>query len=107
MLAIRLVSIAAALVMAAAIAHGFAAGEFSAEGREILGLAWGRVTLIDLYVGLGLFGTWVAFRERSWPATLVWWMLLVVLGNLAAAGYLAFVSMRAESPRQVLLGGGR
>ena len=53
-------------VMAVTIAYGFAAGSFSDEGGTILDLAWGRVTLIDLYVGLALFGGWIVLRERSW-----------------------------------------
>lgn len=104
MFALRLTSILAVVTMTATIVYGFMSGDFSGEGSEILGLAWGRVTLVDLYVGLGLFGTWVAFREKSWTRTIIWWVFLFVLGNLTAAVYVAFASMRAESPREVLLG---
>lgn len=107
MVAIRLISVLFVVLMAVTIVYGFAGGDFSEEGSEILGLAWGRVTLIDLYVGLGLFGVWIAFRERSWPRTLLWWLFLVVLGNLTAALYVAVAAIRAEDPRQVLLGEAR
>lgn len=90
--------------MVAAIVHGFTSGDFTAEGGEILGLAWGRVTLIDLYVGLALFGAWVWVREDGWSKTLVWWLLLATLGNLAAALYVAIAAFRASDPRQLLLG---
>ena len=104
MLVIRVISVIGAVVMAAAIAVGFVTGDFSLEGGEILGLAWGRVTLIDLYVGLTLFGAWVAFRERSWVTTILWWLLLVGLGNLAASLYLAIAAFKSSDLRELMLG---
>ena len=107
MVVVRAVSVVAVLVMAGAISFGLASGDFGAEGTEILALAWGKVTLIDLYVGLALFGTWVAFRERSWLGTIVWWVLLVVLGNFAAAVYLAIAAFRSANMPQLLTGDDR
>jgi hypothetical protein len=101
---VRAVSAVAVLVMAGAISFGLASGDFGSEGAEILALAWGKVTLIDLYVGLALFGTWVAFRERSWVPTVVWWALLVVLGNLAATVYLAVAAFRSGDLGELLTG---
>lgn len=93
--------------MVAAIAFGFSSGDFSAEGAEIWALAWGKVTLIDLYVGLLLFGVWVALREGRWQRVVLWALLLVVLGNLAAALYLAISAFNSSNPRELLLGPGR
>lgn len=104
MVIVRVVSVVAVLVMAGAITFGVASGDFGAEGTEILALAWGKVTLIDLYVGLALFGMWVAFRERNWLPTIVWWALLVVLGNLAAAVYLALAAFRSGDMHELLTG---
>lgn len=107
MVVVRVVSVVALLVMTGAIAFGLASGDFGADGAEILTLAWGKVTLIDLYVGLALFGTWVAFRERSWIGTIVWWALLVMLGNFAAAVYLAIAAFRSSDMLELLTGDGR
>ena len=90
-------------VMAVTIAYGFAAGSFSDEGGTILDLAWGRVTLIDLYVGLALFGGWIVLRERSWRAV-PWLIALVFLGNLATAAYAFLAAVRADSTGEVLTG---
>lgn len=90
-------------VMAATIAYGFAAGSFSDEGGTILDLAWGRVTLIDLYVGLALFGGWIVLRERSWRAV-PWLIALVFLGNLASALYAFLAAVRADSTGEFLTG---
>ena len=104
MTAIRFVAVLGAVAMAAAIVTAFVTGEFASEGSEILALPWGKVTLIDLYVGLVFFGAWIALRERHAGRTLAWWVGLVVLGNLTAAIYLAIASFRASTPRELLIG---
>lgn len=100
---IRIVTGAAAIVMAGAIVYGFVSGDFGDEGRVILDLAWGRVTLIDLYVGLVLFGGWILLRERS-LAAIPWLLSFVVLGNLAAAVYAFRAAMRTDSISVFLVG---
>jgi hypothetical protein len=107
MSAIRLLSVLLVLVMIGTIVMGFVSGDFTDEGSEIIGLAWGRVTLIDLYVGLALFGAWVAFRERKWGRTLFWWVALVTLGNLATAFYVAVAAFRSNDLAELLLGRAR
>ncbi len=100
---IRFVAGVLTLTMAGTIALGFAAGDFGDEGRAIVDLAWGRVTLIDLYVGLAIFGGWIVLRERRVTA-LPWLVGLVFLGNLAAALYLFVASLREDDVAALLLG---
>ena len=104
MIAIRVFSVVALLVMAGVIAFGFISGDFTGEGSQIWGLAWGKVTLVDLYVGLAIFGVWVAARERRIVSTTIWWITLVVLGNLAAAVYLAWAAFTSDDVEELLLG---
>ena len=100
---IRIVSAVLTITMAATIAYGFASGDFGDEGSTILELAWGRVTLIDLYVGLGLFAAWVLLRDG--PRRAVPWLVgFVVLGNLATALYAFAAARRATSVEEFLLG---
>ena len=103
MRAIRVTTGLLTAVMAATIAYGMAAGSFSDEGGTILDLAWGRVTLIDLYVGHALFGGWIFLRERSWRAV-PWLVALVFLGNLASALYAFLAAVRADSTGEFLTG---
>lgn len=100
---IRIAAAALTIVMTITITAGFASGNFGDEGGEILDLAWGRVTLIDLYVGLVLFGGWILFRERG-IAALPWLVGLAVLGNLAAAAYALKASLQSTSMTQLLTG---
>ena len=76
-----------ALLMAAALVHGVMAGNFAADGTRLLSLAWGRVTVIDVYAGFALFAAWVWHREpRAWVAG-AWIAALCLLGNLVAGCY--------------------
>ena len=74
-------------LMVAALTYGFTTGDFGSEGSQILDLAWGRVTLIDLYTGLFLIGAWIVWREGSLVRALPWLVGMVFLGALAAAAY--------------------
>ena len=90
-----------ALLMAAALVHGLVAGDIFAEGAWLLSLAWGRVTVIDVYAGLTLFAAWVWWREpRAWVAG-GWIVALCLLGNLAAGCYVALAAFmcRGSAPR--------
>ncbi len=106
MVAIRVFSVIAVLVMAGVVAFGFVSGDFAGEGSQIWGLAWGKVTLVDLYVGLAIFAVWVAVRERRIVSTVIWWAALVVLGNLAAVVYLAWAAFTSTDVRELLMGRG-
>jgi hypothetical protein len=103
MLTIRVTTAVLTAVMAVTIMAGLAAGNFGDEGGTILDLAWGRVTLVDLYVGLALFGGWIVIRERG-AAALPWLVALALLGNLATALYALIASLRSNSPTAFLLG---
>jgi len=104
MLAFRILSILGVVTMAFIIVVGLLSGGFGDEGSTIWALWWGKVTLIDLYVGLVFFGAWLFTRERRPLAVALWWLGLVVLGNLAAALYLVFVSFTSSSVHELLTG---
>jgi hypothetical protein len=104
MVVVRTLSLLGAVTMMVAIVLGFLAGGFVDEGSAIWALFWGKVTLIDLYVGLVFFGLWVLVRERRPLVVALWWAGLVVLGNLAAALYLVFASFRSSTVHELLTG---
>lgn len=99
---IRIIAALGVAAMTVALIVGFSSGDFTAEGGEIIDLVWGRVTLIDLYVGIALFGAFVAWRERSPVITSVWIVLFIVLGNLATAVYVLLAALRANSVEELL-----
>ena len=104
MIPIRVLSIAGVLVMAVAIGAAYSTGDFFGEGSAIWAFPWGKVTLIDLYVGLVFFGAWTAYREEDWRLKAVWLIGLVVLGNLIAAIYLAVAAFSSKTVAELLSG---
>lgn len=81
-----------ALVMAGALVHGVASGDFVEEGGHLLALAWGRATLIDVYAGFALFSAWIWHREpRAWVAG-TWIVALCLLGNVVAGCYVVLAA---------------
>ena len=76
-----------ALAMTAVLVYGFAAGDFATEGKQLLSMPWGIVSLVDLYVGFVLFSGWIVYRERSALRSVVWVALMMVLGFWTASLY--------------------
>lgn len=95
----RTLGIIVAAAMTAAVIYGFVAGSgFGEEGSQLLGLAWGRVTVIDLYLMLAIFAVWVWRREPNRATALGWTVALITLGSVAAGAYLVrAAATRTES----------
>jgi hypothetical protein len=76
----KLIAALCLLAMSAALVYGFVVGDFAEDGRKILSNPWGIVSLVDLYVGFVLFSGWIVYRERSVARSVVWVILMMVLG---------------------------
>lgn len=49
---------------------------------------WFLATLLDAYWGFMVFYVWVAWKEQSLPARLLWFVSIMLLGNIAMAIYM-------------------
>jgi hypothetical protein len=107
MVLVRVLTGLGTLVMAAAIVWGFATASFTEEGAALLDLAWGRVTLIDIYLAFLLVWGWIAWRERSAVRAVAWLAATIGLGSLALFGYAFLASLRADDPVELLVGARR
>ena len=76
------------LLMSASIIHAFVSGDLSIEGPQMANMPWGIVSLVDIYLGLLLFSIWILWRESFSLAGLVWFLLVVILGNLFSCLYI-------------------
>jgi hypothetical protein len=83
----KLIALLGLLAMTAVLVYGFTVGDFAAEGRQLLSMPWGIVSLVDLYVGFMLFSGWIVYRERSAARSVVWVVLMMVLGFWTASLY--------------------
>lgn len=60
---------------------------------------WFRATLADAYFGFLFFWLWVAWREQSAAKGALWFVLIMILGNFAMAGYL-LLQLRGWQPAE-------
>jgi hypothetical protein len=88
------------IVMVAALAYGFVQGEGWDEVGQLMRYPWFVVSLVDVYVGFGLFCGWVAYRERAIAAA-VWIVMILTLGNAIACVYVLTAMIRSggSAPR--------
>jgi hypothetical protein len=83
----KVVALLGLLAMTGGLVHGFTVGDFGGEGEVLLAMPWGIVSLIDLYVGFTLFSCWIIYREKSLIRSVVWVVLMMVLGSFTASLY--------------------
>lgn len=51
------------------------------------GSPWAMATLYDAYFGFLTFFCWLAWRERSLGLKILWFVLIMALGNIAMSAY--------------------
>ena len=84
---VKLLAITGTLVMFFTLIYGFIYGDFFGEGGILVSMAWGKVSLIDVYIGFFLFSGWVIFREEKLLTSIFWVFLIMVLGNFITCLY--------------------
>ena len=92
----KLISLLGLLAMTGVLIYGFTVGDFSGEGSQLLTMPWGIVSLVDLYVGFILFSAWIIFRERSAAASIIWVILMMVLGFFTASLYVLLALQKSQ-----------
>lgn len=83
----KIISLLGLLAMSAVLVYGFTVGNFGIEGGKLLSMPWGIVSLVDLYVGFALFSCWIVYREKAVLPSVIWVILMMVLGFWAGALY--------------------
>lgn len=83
------------LAMTGVLVYGFTIGDFSGEGSRLLAMPWGIVSLVDLYVGFALFSCWIVYREKAILPSIIWVVLMMVLGFFTGALY-TFVALQTS-----------
>lgn len=92
----KIIALAGLLAMTGILIYGFTIGDFSAEGAKLMAMPWGIVSLVDLYVGFALFSCWIVFREKASLSSVIWVILMMVLGFWAGALY-TFIALQTSS----------
>ena len=66
---------------------------------------WSLATLCDAYAGFLTFFAWVAYKERAAGARILWFVLIMALGNIAMAAYVLreLARLPEDAPIEALL----
>ncbi|MDH3307555.1 MAG: DUF1475 domain-containing protein [Acidimicrobiia bacterium] len=94
----RTLGLIVTVITGAMVVVAMTTGSFSVEGDVIASLAWGKMTLVDLYGGLALFAGWIWHRHAGWVPRLAWTVALIILGNLAAGIYVVWAARASSWP---------
>ena len=66
-------------------------------GPQLTSDPWYQATLADAYFGFLTFYIWVAYKENAVWQKLLWFVLIMALGNIAMAIY-ALIQLRRWDP---------
>jgi hypothetical protein len=91
----KIIALLGVIAMSLALANGFINGDFGGEGAILLGMPWGIISLVDLYVGFTLFSGWIIYREGWTLKAGGWVILMMVLGFFTGALY-TFLTLQAS-----------
>jgi len=94
----KILSMIGAVGFGGLLVYGLATNTFSSQGSILLSLLWGQISLIDVYIMFLIFSFWVIYREKSVWRSVIWFILIMVLGSFAACLYVftAFQASRGE-----------
>ena len=57
---------------------------------------WVRATLCDTYFAFLTIFIWVAYKERGFFSKVLWFLLIMILGNIAIASYMLIQLFRLK-----------
>ncbi len=66
---------------------------------------WNLATLLDAYGGFLTFYAWVFYKEPRWLPRVLWFLAIMLLGNMAMSAYMLWQlsRLRPEQPAADLL----
>ena len=62
---------------------------------------WAVATLYDAFAGFITFFIWVVYKERSWGGRILWFILIMCLGNIAMSAYVLRELFRLPASEKV------
>ncbi len=86
-LTLTLIFVFILLAILAATTYASLDGSILKVPAEVTGNAWFHATLVDAYLGFLTFYVWVFYKETSWWRRLLWFVLIMCLGNIAMSIY--------------------
>lgn len=84
----KIVSFIGFLVMFSMLVYGFTIGDFTGEGKILLGMPWGQISLVDIYIEFIIVCSWIVYRENNLVKSLIWVTLVLILGSMISCLYI-------------------
>ena len=78
------------------LVYGFIAGDFFEEGSILFSMAWGKVSLIDVYIGFFLFSAWIIYREEKLATAVLWILSIMILGDFITCLYATIALYKSQ-----------
>lgn len=69
------------------------------DNAHLMSDAWFQVTLLDAYLGFAIFYFWVAWKEQTLVSRILWFMLIMVFGNMATTFYVLLQLWKLDPDR--------
>jgi hypothetical protein len=69
--------------------------------RAVATHPWFIATLFDTYWAFFTFYAWLAYKERTWAAKILWFIAIVLLGNIAMAVYMLIQLFRVKADAKI------
>ena len=92
----NIISLLGTISMSGVILWALFTGDFSGEGNKLLGMPWGIVSLVDLYVGFFLFSLWILYREKNKVLSIFWVFLMLTLGFFTGSLYVFLALQKSQ-----------
>ena len=103
----KIIAALGVLAMTGVLLYGFTAGDFGKDGAELLQNPWGIVSMVDLYTGFILFSAWIVYREGSVVRSVIWVVLMMVLGFFTGSLYVLLALIASQGDWKVFWVGQR
>lgn len=84
------------IAMSFGLINAFVNGDFLKDGKALLENPWGVMSMIDLYTGFALFSMWIFHREKNLMKSIVWTILMMVLGFFTACIYVLIALYKSK-----------
>jgi hypothetical protein len=97
----KILAITGTVIMFLTLVYGFIYGYFFKEGSVLMSITWGKVSLIDVYIGFFLFSGWVLFREQNKTIAVIWVVIFMILGNFATCLYTTIALFKSNKDWKV------
>ena len=85
---LKIIAYCGFFIMTSFIFYAMVYGDFLIEGSILTSMPWGIVSLVDIYLGLIIFSSWVFWREENKSKASLWVISILMLGNVISCLYI-------------------